>query len=301
MNTSTPKSPDEKPVSALHPWGKYLPSKRIRIVIILIIIISILYAVKNPIISLFKNGTNRVVENIVDVPTPQISQEQKNLSIDKDTDGDGLPDWQEVLIGTDPTISTPQSDIPKEILQLVNTAENSVITADDKLALNVYRRLGTDPKGTNILEAVQAATAKEILDLADSIDKNLTTYTAADINLVDDQNFNQDAYFTRIKKIKSDITPSEDTQQKIYTLLTNGKSEIAITTYQIKVQGIMKALLELPVSVRTSDIHLGIINSLAHINGILSNNYSSVDSTTLYASLLVYQKNKNVFDQLSSF
>lgn len=299
MNTSAPKQTPH--ATMRHPWEKYLPSKRIRIIIILIVVIAILYAVKNPIMSLFQKGYSKTVDTVVAIPLPQTEQQKTTLSIDKDTDADGLPDWQEMLIGTDPNSVTPADQVPKEIKELIATAEKSIITDDDKLALNVYNRLGTDPKGTNILEAVQAATAKEVLDLADSIDKNLTTYSINDINLVDDIEFNQETYSNQLKKIKSEATPSENVQKKIYELLTTGKTDIAITTYQIKLQTNIKKVLELPISVRTADIHLATLNALVHINDIISKNYSSVDPTNLYASLLVYQKNKNVFDQLSSF
>lgn len=299
MNTSNSKESINPLIK--HPWEKYLPSKRIRIIIILIIILAVLYALKNPLMSLFQKGYSKSVDTVVSIPLPQTEQQKTTLSIDKDTDADGLPDWQEILIGTDPNSATPADQVPKEIKELVATAEKSIITEDDKLALNVYNRLATDPKGTNILEAVQAATAKEVLDLANSIDKNLTTYSVNDINLVDDVDFNQETYASQLKKIKSDVTPSENVQKKIYELLTTGKTDIAITTYQIKLQTNIKKVLELPVSVRTTDIHLATLNALVHINDIISKNYSSVDSTNLYASLLVYQKNKNVFDQLSSF
>lgn len=298
---NTPDSKQAPHAAMKHPWEKYLPSKRIQIIIILILVIAILYAIKNPIMSLFQKGYSKTVDTVVAIPLPQTEQQKTTLSIDKDTDADGLPDWQEMLIGTDPNTATPADQVPKEIKDLITTAEKSIITDDDKLALNVYNRLGTDPKGTNILEAVQAATAKEVLDLADSIDKNLTTYSINDINLVDDIEFNQETYSNQLKKIKSEVTPSENVQKKIYELLTTGKTDIAITTYQIKLQTNIKKVLELPISVRTADIHLATLNALVHINDIISKNYSSVDPTNLYASLLVYQKNKNVFDQLSSF
>ncbi len=302
MNTPTSKKDNavsDKKISPLkHPWEQYLPSKHIRIILLLIVVLLILYALKNPVMALFRNVFMKAADTIVTIPTPQIEQEATILSTDKDTDGDGLADWQEVLIGTDPNVANSQEEIPASVRDLVINTTKGVITTEDKLALNVYHRLQTDPKGTNITEAIQAATTKEILDLANSIDTQLTTYTYDDLDLVGDIDSTRNTYKNTMTTFNSTLRLNEDLIKVIYNALFTGERSVSISTFQVSLKQATIRLLAMPVPLRLADQHLALVNAVTHINEILgSKEANSSDSSMLYASFLVFQKNFNLATQ----
>ena len=156
---------DQQPTSPQnHPWEQYLQSKRIQKVLLVLFIVIIGYVlwkpVKNLVIKLRSNSTGTVVTTTL--PQPVVGQAKPTLSTDKDTDGDGLADWQETLIGTDPEIPNSESEVPQELREIIIEKTKNVVTTDDKIALNIYQQLLSNPKGTNTAEAVQAAATKEI-------------------------------------------------------------------------------------------------------------------------------------------
>mgnify|MGYP000567779418 CR=1 FL=1 len=304
MNTPTSKKDnavlDKKTSPLSHPWEKYLPSKRIRIVLIVIIVLLVLYGLKNPATRLFQKIFVKATDTLVTIPTPQVEKPSTILSTDKDSDGDGLADWQEVLIGTDPNIANSQAEIPDSVRDLVVNTTKGVITTEDKLALNVYHRLQTDPKGTNITEAIQAATTKEILDLADSLDEQLTTYTYDDLDIVDDDNSSRTTYKNSINSFNTSLRLNDSLVKDIYNAMFTGERSVSISTFQVSLKQATIRLLAMPVPLRLADQHLTLVNAIVHINEILgSKEASSSDGSILYASFLVFQKNFNLATQMT--
>ncbi len=297
MNIQNSQSPEKKPFTLSQPWEKYLPGKEIRIIILIIIFLAVLYFFRGPIMSIFSKAVLKTTDTIVNIPSPVIQQKETVLSVDKDTDGDGLADWQETLIGTNPNVADSEKDVPKELKDILNNPAKEVITTEDKLALNVYNRLQTDPKGSNITEAIQAATTKEILDLANSLDKNLPTYTEEDVILINDDPGFETRYNKDINALIKKALPNVELQKEIYEYVIKKTNNINIINYQINLQSVLKKLLDMPVTIRTSEFHANIISTVAHLNAILAKNYSPEDTTTTYASLLVFQKNLNLLSQ----
>lgn len=272
---------------------KYLPSKKIQIAIGVIVIVAVLYGLRNPIINLKNRIFNKQAQPIVTLTAPVVSPEQGQLSIDKDTDGDGLPDWQEVLLGTDPKVPNSKTDVPDSVRELVNTSKD-IVTTEDKLALKVYQRLLTEPKGNNISEALQAATSKEVLDYANSIDQQLTTYTIDDINLVDDTPDSRLAYQNSAGPLVKAAIPSQAILQDSFTYLSTGTAKITVSNFQINLTQTTNKLLQVPVPLGLVEEHLILLNAIAHMNGILNNSSKpSSDPSTLYANILVFEKNFN--------
>lgn len=277
---------------------KYMPSKKIQIIIVVLLGIMLLYAFKTPLISLFNRITNRATP----LPTPALSTETNPeltaLSIDVDTDGDGLADWQETLLGTDPTVPNSKSDVPDSVRQLVAISSNNLVTVEDKIALRVYERVKSDPVGDNLSEAFQAATTKELLDLANSIDIQLTNYTYDDLDLIDDTFETRATYKNSIVAFNKTLSVNEKTTQEIYEGIMTGKKTVGISTFQVSLKQHVTKLLSMPVPLKLADLHLTMINALAHENDILTKNSAlqSADSI-LYASLLVFQKNVNLLKE----
>jgi hypothetical protein len=274
---------------------KYMPSKKIRIIIGVIIVVAILFALRNPIINL-KNKIFNKQGLVTTITNPEITQPQTTLSIDEDTDGDGLLDWQETLLGTDPRIPNSKTDVPDSIREVVNLSKESV-TVEDKLALKVYQRLLTEPKGNDITEALQAATSKEMLDYADSLDRQLTSYSIDDLNLVDNTPETEASYESAVMAA---LKPIRITPEKLAQINANLLSTDPTTPdvgFQKNLSGTLSNLLKMPVPLRYSDTHLLIINSVTHMDRILSAPQTTTDASTQYARFLVFQKNRNLLVQ----
>lgn len=280
-----------------HPWEKYLPSKKIRVVLIILIVVAVLYGIKNPAISFIKKTFTKPIDSVVTIPVSQNDQPKVVLSTDKDTDGDGLADWQETLIGTDPEIPNSQEEVPQSFRELLTTTTQDIVETEDKLALKVYQRLLTDPKGNNIEEAVQAATTKELLDLADTVDQQQTTYTLADLNLIDDTPNDRSVYKKSMERILTKINPSDKMLESIYDTMLSGKPLAVDATYRTLLAGSITTLLDMEVPLKLGEQHLILLNAMAHAYGIAETASAATgqtDESMRFVSFLVFQKNLNL-------
>jgi hypothetical protein len=205
MNINEPQSTIPGPT---HPWEKFLPSKRIQKVLLVIFIILLGYTLWKPVTNLVKKITTKTTTIITPtIPKPVIDQVKPSLSIDKDTDGDGLADWQETLIGTDPEIPNSESEVPKELREIIVEKTSPIVTSEDKLALNIYQRLLSNPVGNDINQAIQAATTKEVLDLANTLEERAPQYSYEDLDLVDLTNESKTSYQKQIQSVQKTSGP----------------------------------------------------------------------------------------------
>ncbi len=286
--------------SAYRSWEKYLPSPKIRRVIFILIIVLGIYLAWEPMkVLVYMIKKSDTVNSLVARTTnTEVAQITTPLSIDKDSDGDGLADWQETLIGTDPFIYNEPSEIPEGIRDLVTKNTESIVTTDDKLALNIYQRLLSDPVGENINEAVQAATTKEILDLADSIDQQSGTYSYNDLDIIDNSDAAFKSYQNTITALYNSLGLKEDTIQEIYKTFFTGKKNVNLVTFQMKLNQSTTRMIQTPVPMTFANLHLNLVNGLSRANKILgSNQINPNDSSLLYASFIAFQKNLNVVNQ----
>lgn len=278
-----------------HPWEKYLPGPQIRRILIIILILIVGYVSWKPVVSLIQKIRTNAMQSLVAIPKP-ISGEKatSELSIDKDTDGDGLADWQEALIGTNPEIPNSEDSVPQDVRYLVtsNAARNAV-TTEDKLALKIYQRLQTDPKGNNIEEAIQAATTKELLDLADSLERQITPYTLDDIEYSDDNS--EATYKSKLDTVRKIVIPDDATIKTLYTSLFNGENSAQLVLYQNSLSREIINLKALPVPIAFIENHLLLLNNLKIMSESLSKTVFGVtDQSTRIALFFVFQKNYNL-------
>ena len=297
MNTPTSKKDtavSDKKISPLsHPWEKYLPSKRIQIVIGIIVLIAILYALKNPLIALKDLVFNKVtVRPDLELVQSTIDQSKTPLSVDKDTDGDGLPDWQESLLGTDPFVVNTPEQVPETLRQVLEDSEK-LVTTDDKLTLKIYQRLQTDPKGTNIQEAIQAATTKELLDLADSLDQQIPVFTPDDIEYSEDNSISD--YKRQIQVARKIVVLSDESIKTIYNSLFTGNKSIQLSVFQNSLNQTLSDVQKIPAPMEFIENHILLLTEMRKMNSALSSNtQASVDESTRVALFLVFQKNYNL-------
>ncbi len=277
-----------------HPWEKYLPGPQIRRVLLIILILVIGYFLWNPVTNFIQKNKNQALGLFTtSAPKPLIEQTSSELSIDKDTDGDGLADWQEALIGTDPEIPNSENTVPQDIRNLITTTTQGVITTEDKLALKIYQRLQTDPKGDNINEAIQAATTKEMLDLADSLEKQISIYTLDDIEYADEST--DTLYRTKLAGVKKFVSMDDATIKTVYSSLFTGENSAQLTLFQNSLNREIADLKAVPVPMEYIESHLSLLNDLKRMSGAISKNvFGPLDQSTRIALFLVFQKNYNL-------
>lgn len=296
MNTPDSKKDSmniDKNISAIiRPWEKYLPSKRIQIVVGIIILIAILYALKNPILRLKDLVFNRIsVRPDSELVQSTVNQRQVPLSVDKDTDGDGLADWQESLLGTDPNIVNTLEQVPETLRQVLKDSEK-LVTTDDKLTLKIYQRLQTDVQGTNINEAIQAATTKELLDLADSMDSQVPEYGIDDIEFSEDNSISD--YRSKIQRAQKVIILSDASIKTIYESLFSGKRSIELGVFQNSLNETISSVKAIPVPIEFIENHILLLNNMKKMSSALSRTTDkAVEESTRIALFLVFQKNYN--------
>ena len=278
-----------------HPWEKYLPGPQIRRILIIILILIVGYVSWKPVVSLIQKIRTNAMQSLVAIPKPVDGDKTSiELSVDKDSDGDGLADWQEALIGTNPEIPNAEDSIPQDVRYLVtsNAAKNAV-TTEDKLALKIYQRLQTDPKGTNIEEAIQAATTKELLDFANSLEGQISLYTMDDIEYSEDNS--EASYKSKLESVKKIVIPDDATIKTIYTSLFNGENSAQLVLYQNSLAREISNLKVLPVPVPFIENHLLLLNNLKIMSESLSKTVFGVtDQSTRIALFFVFQKNYNL-------
>ncbi len=294
MNTNEPSIIP----SAYHSWKKYLPSPKIRRIIFVLLIIFIIYLSWTPLKTLVymikQSSTARSITGNMDT---MVTQNTEPLSIDKDSDNDGIPDWQETLIGTDPYTYNDQSEIPQELRKILVDEAAKVATTEDKLALKVYQRLLEEPVGENISEAVTAATTKEMLDLADSIDENAGEYTYDDLEIGENDDTTYTNYYNAIASLSTSLKLDDATIQEIYKTLFTGKKTVSLVTFQMKLEQLTNRMIQTPVPLTLANLHMNLVTAMSRANKILgSSNINPDEPSVLYASFLAFQKNINVIN-----
>lgn len=184
-------------------YRQYLPSKKFQkilgsIVIVIVVIILI---------------------NLVGSGKIAITQKQKEQAViqkmtlgelvQKDTDNDGSPDWEEGLFGTDPKqpISNKQGIPDGEYINNQKKAQGegsaSNLTETDKAAQDFFIAIEALKQSDNL-------TPTALYNITSSISQTILseqlpeTYAFGDVKIVENNKQNQKKYMTDFKKIHSD-------------------------------------------------------------------------------------------------
>lgn len=293
MKTPFDYSEQKIPTHYTRSLTNFLPSKKIQIAILVIILLSVVYFFRKEIIALPKKVSTAIVATTITIPEPVVQQNNTALSIDRDTDGDGITDWQETLIGSDALTPNTPGEIPNEVITLIQSTADSV-SLEDKLALSIYERSQNNPMGNSYEENLQAATSKELLDLANSLDQQLTTYTVKDLALDNVTPELTNTYLVSMSKIIISLQADKLTLQSIYPFLLEKKG--SVNTYRNILVVNLKKLLTMNVPSDYIEIHLSITNSIAKMIDVLDGKVPQSDTETIaYVSTLIFQKNLNLF------
>ncbi len=184
-------------------YRQYLPSKKFQkilgsIVIVIVVII---------LISLVGSGKIHITQK----QKEQAVIQKMTLSelVQKDTDNDGSPDWEEGLFGTDPKqpISNKQGIPDGEYINNQKKAQGggdtSNLTETDKAAQDFFIAIEALKQSDNLtptaLYNITSSISQTILS-----EKLPETYAFSDVKTTENNKQNQKKYMTDFKKIHSD-------------------------------------------------------------------------------------------------
>lgn len=261
--------------NAPSPYKNYLPGKGIRIAIGIIVLIGVAYFTTPWIIKTLKKTkgsnpqeTKLFVSTLSGDPTT------------RDTDGDGVPDWQEIILGLD--INNPQSKpgIPDKVT--FQTIKNQVgadtfdleagqVTDTDKVSLTIYDALSKDSvKNEGISVAgTQAVTGQELYNYIAARKGELRTYTEKDLVATTGSLENNQVYAQKMNMILADDSVSKNGPELIQAYLDDQASRQNIQPMLSLLQKKVSLLLEVPVPPSAIPMHLDIINSAQGIYQLL--------------------------------
>jgi hypothetical protein len=274
-------------------YGKnYLPSKKIQYIILALIVAGVaIWGI--PRIKYYYQ-THRASFSITGKPPePLISTAPTPTSLDRDTDGDGLSDWQENLFGFDPNKKDTDGDGEQDTLPIVDGSSIGTminLPDTDKLMIAVYAKFQDTPTEDIKPEAVQEVISAEVLANAESIEAGFKRYKTIDLELVDTDKESVTKYQDQILSLLNGTTDLiilvKNIQDKI---LNDGDPSVEIST----LNAVITKLLTVPVPTTISDVHLSVINAAYFIVQDLQIP-SNKDSLTIYTKSIIAQKNINL-------
>lgn len=229
-------------------------------------------------------------------PAPLFAAVGTESPLDRDTDKDGIPDWQEALFGFDPNKADTNGDGTPDTLPAANgiSIGDALNLSDlNKLTLAVYGKFQNTPTDDINPDQVAAATSSEVLAHAQSIENGFKRYSAIDLNLSESENSDILAYGSSISALVDTVGDPiafvKDVQQKILDN-EDPKAQIAL------LNPIVTRLLAMPVPAKISDIHLALVNGASYIVQALQLPADGEELTTFTKSLIA-QKNINILQQ----
>lgn len=244
---------------------KYLPSKRFVSTIIIIVVLIAMFFVAKGIISFFKNqkGLNNNVE---------IVEETVGNIIGKDSNNNGIADWEEYLWGLDPNKNGPGNkeyilSKKKSLVQngeMLPTDDSSMITDNEMLSRQFFATIIS-------LQQTGDLNQESINSVSETIGKNIEITPIADIYTKDMLTIKGDS--ASANAIYSDalanlITKYGDSDIGTeLTLIVQGLSNkdsqalFAATTIGDAYQSFGKDLIKIPVPASLSTIHLNTANN----------------------------------------
>ncbi len=250
------------------PYKNYLPGKKIRIVLGILVGLAVVYFGVLPLVAkIRKDGVPQAKPLSLNITLPS------GDPTTRDSDGDTIPDWQEIAVGLDPHKKQTSPGVPDE--EVFSTIKNklgveafnqaaSESTSTDRLSLTIANDIDQSAilNGTTIDKSISAASVHEILNYIESQKSSFLVYTSKDISVVENNLKNNGDYAARMNAILKDnpTTRSADVDIKNYALGT-GSREKALAAAAI-IQKSVIALKTTPVPSAAMEIHLAIMNAL---------------------------------------
>lgn len=245
-------------------FRNYLPSKKIQYIILIALAIIFVVVVVPKIvryISLKKISSPR--ELVINQANP----------ISRDTDGDGVMDWQEILVGLDPRNPETKSGIPD--IESFRTAQNIIgveeyykqvanVNDTSKLALTLSEAIMSkvDTSGAITDETISQVSQEQLLDYLNARKKQNKTYGLNNLIIVGSGQKEIQQYMTDFKNADIPVL-SETYLKKISETIESGNTfGNTIIEKLPEFDKLINNLLKIPVPQTASVMHLAGINAL---------------------------------------
>jgi ABC-type Na+ efflux pump permease subunit len=182
-------------------FKKYLPSKKFITVLLVIVVFIILFFTIRGVVSLFRSkiaSKGQQTKLTIETPT-SISQ--------KDSNNNGVPDWEEYMWGLDPTKNGPSN---KEYIATKRQAlmDSGAIIPDDSKAITDNERLSQEFLATIVsLQQTGSLDQDSMNSVSEAIGKNVVATPIADI------------YTSSMLMVKSDSTIANNAYSDALTAL----------------------------------------------------------------------------------
>lgn len=280
----------------MNDFKKYLPSKKfIKTILIILILIGVFFAVKMGITALKRRSLDKNGNSI---------QMTVGKTIQKDTNKNGIEDWEEYLWGLDPSkngqenkefILAKKKDLEAQGL-ITQTGEenNSQITQNALLSRQLLATLislqddgGLDEETiTTITETIGSEI--KTTPIEDIYNKNMLTITA-------DSPISKAKYLENWRTINSKYSKSDIGQELTIMaqgIVSNDKQAMYVTkTIASSYRNFGKDLSKLPVPSSLADIHLNLVNDYEKTARSIEGMTSLVDEPIVgMRGLLDYKK-----------
>ncbi len=259
-------------------YKNFLPSKNFIKIIGVIAIITILIFTVPKIVTWVISGHSRNSSTsavVITIPSGDPTT--------RDSDGDGIPDWEEIAVGLNPLSAETTPGIPDAVafekiksavgpVNFQTAADNA--TDSDKVGLALYSDLSQNAIATGSTSdaSVVTITQSEITNYIKSAQAKNKTYSNTDLKITtDNNNASIKKYYQDLKKLD---TPVLDQNFITHTSsYINGKEskDPYISGVIASLDDMVKKLLITTVPSTAVPIHLDTINALYGIEQTLTN------------------------------
>ena len=218
--------------------------------------------------------------------------------VTKDTNGNGIADWEERLWGLDPAVLYTNGVSNKQIIEEkkkslgATDADATPSNETDALARQLF--IITSALGQNETiddAALESAAAK--LGATLNLGQVSNRYSAKDIQTVQTTTASLEAYYTTMsKKAATYQTNSADIDVVISALETGDTTRVPeLLTTAAEYRKIARDLVAVPVPVGVSSYHLGIVNGFAGVADSFTYLQELDDNATnALVGIAIYQK-----------
>ncbi|HAO64840.1 TPA: hypothetical protein DCQ44_02560 [Candidatus Taylorbacteria bacterium] len=265
-----------------------LPSKKILVVLALLIIgigAFAWYGYNKSSNTFYANSGNN--QNLLAIAS---STDQNAAVSQKDSDNDGLPDWEEALYGTDPhnpdtdgdgtpdgaeiaagrnpLIKGPKDVINKTPTAVVDSATSEKLTLTDTFARDFFQKyIALKQSGTVINPDNVDQVASDFLSSATLPTIDAKQYTSSDLNLTDSDKDNLLVYQGLMVDLYNKFWPGGQTSEAsiLQDAFTNNNASALtqLTPLISAYQSLLQNALTTPTPKLAVSLHLGIVNSLS--------------------------------------
>jgi hypothetical protein len=258
-------------------YKNYLPSRNLRILIGIIIIGIAGYFLVPPVFRSIKKLTTPTTPKtdlLVAVPTGD--------PLTRDSDGDGVPDWEEILVGLDPHNPETKPGVPDLVAfnkikasignNLFDT-QASQVTDTDKVSLAIYDDLSTNSVKNGGVSGTSTAiaTGQEILNYISARRAKIIKITTTDVNLVPDSLDSNTKYSNKMKSIFSNNnTVFKNAPDALKGYLTGNTDRSTIDPALAFLQKTIADLKAAPVPYSAKNLHLEVLNELQEIYQVIN-------------------------------